>query len=51
MITLVVIILGFAFIFTLLGMLVVTAFEDTKTFKTIDERIAERIRKNSKDSE
>ena len=47
--TLVVIILGFVFVFTLLGMLVVTAFEDTKTFKVIDERIAEKIRKDSKD--
>ncbi len=42
----VVIILGFAFVFTLLGVLVVAAFEDTKTFKAIDEWIAERIRKD-----
>lgn len=48
MTTFVAIILGFAFVFTLLGILVVVVFEDTKTFKTIDEWIAERIRKDGK---
>ena len=51
MTTFAIIILGFALIITLLGVLVFAAFEDTRTFKAIDEWIAERIRKDRKDGE
>lgn len=47
----VIIILGFAFVGAIFGVFVVTAFEDTKTFRMIDERIAERIKKDRKDGE
>ena len=43
MITFVMILVGFVFVLAMLGVLVVVAFEDTETFKAIDEWIAERM--------
>ena len=45
MITFVIILVGFVFV-AMLGVLVVVAFEDTETFKAIDEWIAERMVKH-----